>query len=234
MKVAALIVAAGSGQRMNRKTPKQFLKLAGKPILAHTLEVFEKSGAIEEIVLVVPRYLLEYCRKKIINKYDLKKVTVLVSGGKQRQDSVYEGLKKIGDRCQAVIIHDGVRPFVSRRMIEESIKSVKKNGAVIFALPAKETVKRVDKTGEVIATLRREELVLVQTPQVFKVKLIRTAYQKAFNEQFYGTDDAMLVERLGKKVKVLSGSDINIKITTAHDLGMAEAIMAARKKNRSN
>lgn len=232
MKITALIIAAGAGKRMNRKEPKQFLELANKPILAHTVEVFESSGLISEIILVVPRQSLAYCRKKIIDKYGYRKVTKLIPGGKQRQDSVWRGLREIGDNCRAVVIHDGVRPLVTKKMVDESIRAVRKYKAVIFALPAKETVKRIDKNNFVTATLRREELVLVQTPQVFELDLIKKAYKQAFKSKFYGTDDAMLVERLGKTVKVLPGSDANIKITTNHDLAIAETIMVSGKNNR--
>lgn len=220
---------------MNRKKPKQFLELLNKPILVHTLEVFETSDVVSEIILIVPSRSLEYCRRDIVNRYNLKKVVKIIAGGRKRQDSVYQGLRQINDNCQVVIIHDGVRPFISHQMINDSIQMAQKYKASIFALPVKETVKKIGRNDFVVRTLRREELVLVQTPQAFEFGLINRAYDKAFKDKFYGTDDAMLVERLGGKVKVLKGSDENIKITTPQDLITAEIIQRAKaKSSKSN
>lgn len=230
MMVIAIIVAAGKGQRMSQNKPKQFLKLLDRPILVHTLEVFEKSSLISEVILLVPKGTLEYSRKEIIKKYKLKKIVKIIVGGRQRQDSVYKGLKEVNKKCRAVIVHDGVRPFVTNRMISESLKNLKKYKACIFVLPVKDTVKRINKNNLVRETLVREELGLVQTPQTFDAEVLRKAYKKAFKDKFYATDDAMLVERLGERVKVLVGSYENIKITTPEDLILAEFITKSRLK----
>ncbi len=233
MGVTAVIVAAGSGQRMNKNKPKQFLELLHKPILAWTLEVFETTESVAEIVLVVPRGTLKYCREEIVARYGYKKIVNIVSGGKQRQDSVYKGLKKIDKNCQIIIIHDGVRPFVTHQMIIDSLDMVKRYSACIFAVPVKDTIKRIDRNGLVKGTLLREELGLVQTPQTFEFNLIKKAYQKAFRDNFYGTDDAMLIERIGGQVKVLPGSYDNIKITTPPDLILAEIIQKKRLNSKN-
>ena len=135
MMVTAIIVAAGKGQRMNQNEPKQFLRLFDRPILVRTLEVFEKSSLVSEVILVVPQGMLEYCREKIIKKYGFKKIVKVVVGGEKRQNSVYQGLKQVDKNCKAVIIHDGVRPFVTHRMISESLGKLKKYKASIFVLP---------------------------------------------------------------------------------------------------
>ena len=224
MKAKAIIAAGGRGERIGGVLPKQFVEIKKKPILVYSVEKFESCELIDEIVLVVPEDYMSFCSYNIVDLYDCRKVKRILSGGKERQDSVFKGLSVLPENTDIVVIHDGVRPFVSTRKIEESIESCRKEKAVILALPVNETVKRVE-DERVITTLNREELWVAQTPQVFEYKLLLKAYSKAMKEGFKGTDDSSLVERLGVKVKVLEGEKENIKITTAEDLVLAERIV---------
>jgi 2-C-methyl-D-erythritol 4-phosphate cytidylyltransferase len=225
----AVIVAGGQGTRIEGKLPKQFLNLGDRPILAHCVQRFESCETIDQMVLVVPEDYLGYCSQAIVDQYDFKKVKKIVCGGKERQDSVYLGLKACPKSTTVVAIHDGVRPFVSPQKISESIGLCVEKKAVILAVPAKDTVKRVE-GNSVVTTLDRKKLWLVQTPQVFEYSFILNAYEKAIEDGFAGTDDAMLVERLGHQVTVVEGEYQNIKITTAEDLAIAEKFIGAHEK----
>jgi 2-C-methyl-D-erythritol 4-phosphate cytidylyltransferase len=234
MKTIAIIAAGGRGKRIEGvhpegihsegKLPKQFLTLKHKPILAHTVDKFERCELIDEIILVVPEDYLAYCSQAIVDKHSFKKVRKVISGGEKRQDSVYSGLKACPNNTSIVMIHDGVRPLISPDKISESIKICQKKHAVVLAVPIKETVKRVER-GSIITTLDRDKIWLIQTPQTFEYKLILDAYQKAEKDNFVGTDDSALVERLGHEVAVLEGDYKNIKITTSEDLIIAEKIL---------
>ena len=226
-RVIALIPAAGKGERMNRSLPKQFLPLEGKPILHHTLQVFVKSPSIEGIVLVVDKDMMKYVRENLLLGKEFEKIEKVVEGGKSRQESVYRGLKSIKN-CEIVVIHDAVRPFLNQEILEEAIRKAREEEAVITAIPLQDTLKEVGKKG-VQRTLNRENLWKAQTPQVFKYSLILEAHEKARKEGYLGTDDASLVERLGKRVGIVVGSPLNIKITTSLDLLLAEAILKEGK-----
>jgi 2-C-methyl-D-erythritol 4-phosphate cytidylyltransferase len=218
----AIIPAAGMGIRMNAKVPKQFIELEGKPLLAITLEKFNACPLIDGIILVVPANDIDFCKTEIVRKYNLGKVMSVTPGGARRQDSVRLGLKVIDTECNAVIIHDGVRPFVSPEIITKSIKAIEHERAVITAIPAKDTIKKVNAEGYVIDTFDRKFIWQVQTPQVFRFKEISDAHKKANDEGWDDvTDDAMLMEKMGVPIKVIEGSDENIKITTPNDLEYA-------------
>ena len=225
MKVEALIVSAGKGHRFIEGKKKQFHLLAEKPILAHTIDKFETCPLIHSILLVVGQEDMDYCLKEIIEKYQYKKVSQIVPGGKRRQDSVRNGIEVLSKDAEIVVIHDGVRPFVTKEMIEDSIRSAIRFGAVVLAMPVKETIKMVQPDGTVLKTLDRESLWQIQTPQTFQVNVIKEAYHKATEDGFAGTDDASLVERLGIKVHILPGSYTNIKITTPEDLILANLFL---------
>ncbi|HEX9916736.1 MAG TPA: 2-C-methyl-D-erythritol 4-phosphate cytidylyltransferase [candidate division Zixibacteria bacterium] len=227
MKTVAIIVAAGKGERIKSKLPKQFLNLGKKPILAHTIEKFEKSRLVDEIVVVVPKDYLSFCSKEIVDRFGFGKIGRIVSGGKERQDSVFRGLKAINSTMNIVLIHDGVRPLVKTQKINKIIEVCRKEGPVIFALPVKETIKRVEK-NRVITTLDRNKIWAVQTPQAFSYQLIMHAYKEANKDKFIGTDDSQLVERMGIAVKVIKGDENNIKITTMDDLKIAEYLVSLR------
>jgi len=228
MKVTALIPAAGRGIRMGTKESKPYLDLAGKPILVHTLHEFERCSSIDEIVLIVSESDIEYSRVSIAEAFKLKKVSKIIAGGLKRQDSVWEGLKTLKNGCDLVMVHDGVRPFVSQDILEMSVRETSRWGATVASVPVKDTVKTASEEGEVLETLDRRKLWAVQTPQTFKYDILKSAYEKAFKEGFYGTDDASLVEKLGIKVRIIPGSYENIKITTPEDLALGEAILKRR------
>lgn len=225
MNTDAVIVSAGKGHRFMEGQKKQFYFLGGKPILAHTLDKFETCPLIRSILLVVGQEDMDYCLKEVIEKYKLKKVSQIVPGGKRRQESVKNGMDALPKDEDIVVIHDGVRPFVTKTMIEDSIHSAVRYGAVILAMPVKDTIKMSNPDGTVLKTLDRESLWQIQTPQTFQAKVIKEAYHRATEDGFVGTDDASLVERLGVKVHILPGSYANIKITTQEDLQLANLFL---------
>jgi len=225
MKSAAVIVSAGKGRRFPGEKKKQFLSLAGKPLLCHTLDPFEACPSIDFIQLVVGPEDLAYTLKEVVETYGYRKVAQIVPGGKSRQESVKNGIDALSREVDVVAIHDGVRPFVTPGMIEESIRGARRLRAVVMAMPVKETIKVASPDRIVLKTLDREFLWQIQTPQTFQLDLIRQALQKAAEDGFIGTDDASLVERIGIKVYILPGSYTNIKITTPEDLILAHLIL---------
>lgn len=223
-KVSAIIVAAGKGLRMNMDGSKQFIEIAGKPVLARTVQAFENCEAVDEIVIVVNREDILYCKHNIVDEYGFDKVSVIAAGGATRQESVYNGLRELKDTDGIVLIHDGARPFIGHDRILDNIVMAEEYGACCEAVPVKDTVKQADSSGMVEVTLKRESLWAAQTPQSFKYDIILRAHEKAIAEGFTGTDDATLVERLGYPMRLIKGSYNNIKITTQEDLLLAEAI----------
>lgn len=219
-----VIVAAGTGSRMNMGINKQFIKLEGKEIIAYTIEKFYNNSNIEDIVVVVKEDESEFFKKEILDKYNFKNVKIAY-GGKERQDSVYNGLKLLDEKCDAVLIHDGARPFVSDKIIDKSIEEAKEHKAIVVGVPVKDTIKVIDNDKNIVDTPNRSVLWAVQTPQTFDYNILIDAYKDAFKNKFYGTDDAMLVERIGYKVKMLEGSYNNIKITTQEDLNIGSQIL---------
>lgn len=222
MKVVALIAAAGLGKRMNAKISKPFIPIFGKPIIAYTLEKFEQCKLIEKIYLIVNREEKDLYLKNIILRYNFTKVQGLIEGGKTRQDSVYNGLKALDADTDIVVIHDGARPLVGEKLIQDSIKAAQKYGAAILVIPIKDTIKKSQKYMFVNGTLDREQIWRAQTPQSFKYDIILSAYKKAYQDKLWATDDAAIVERYGHKVKMIIGSEENIKITTPFDIIIAQ------------
>jgi len=220
-----IIVAAGRGKRINAGLPKQFLKIGDRPLVAYTIERFEGCPQIAEIVLVVLEDYLAFCQQEIVDRYGFKKVRRIVAGGEHRQDSVWNGLKALPPNTDLVIVHDGVRPFVSQEKINAGINLCADCKAVITAVPAKDTIKEVREL-KVVGTVDRERLYLVQTPQFFDYRLLMKAYKKSNEEGKYYTDDSALVEALGEEVKVIEGSYDNIKVTTAEDLEFAKFLLS--------
>ncbi|HEY4432221.1 MAG TPA: 2-C-methyl-D-erythritol 4-phosphate cytidylyltransferase [Paenibacillus sp.] len=228
--VGVVIVAAGRGTRMGTVESKQYLLLQGKPIIVHTLEVFQQHELISEIVLVTGKEDLERCREWI-QLYKLDKVKAIVPGGSERQHSVHKGLLKL--RTQWVMVHDGVRPFVQPYEIEACYERAKQIGASVLAVPVKDTIKQVDKEGKVISTPDRRSLWAIQTPQTFRLSELLDAYATAERDEFIGTDDSSLAERAGIPVSVVEGSYRNIKITTPEDLDFAEFTERNRGEGQS-
>lgn len=225
MKTTAIVLAAGSGKRMNTKVHKQYLLLKEKPVLYYSLKAFEDSQ-VDDIVLVVGAGEIEYCRKDIVEKFGFQKVKAIVEGGKERYHSVYEGLKQATD-TDYVLIHDGARPFVSQPIIERTIEAVCEHQACVVGMPVKDTIKIVDENTYAKETPNRSTVWMVQTPQAFSYALIYDAYTKMLEDEDAAiTDDAMVVERMTDyKVKLIEGSYQNIKITTPEDLNVAEVYL---------
>ena len=224
---SVIIVAAGSGKRMNMDINKQFIKLNKKEIIAHTIDVFYKNENIDEIIVCIKKEEEELFKDKIINKYNFKNIKIAY-GGKERQDSIYNGLKCLDNKCDIVLIHDGARPFVDDRIINESIKVAREKKAVVVGTPVKDTIKVVC-NGIINDTPNRVNLWAAQTPQVFEYKLITKAYEEAYENNYYGTDDSMLVENIGQEVTMIMGSYDNIKITSPEDISIGEQILRLRK-----
>ncbi len=230
MKRVAIVPAAGMGRRMGASINKQYLLLDGKPILAHTLELFQKADFIDEIFVVVPSEEIEYCRINVVEKYGITKVRQIVAGGAERQNSVLNGLRALDCHDEdLVLIHDGVRPFVPLSAVRRSIEMAIEHDGALVAVPVKDTVKIVT-DAFVTSTPARKSLWLAQTPQTFRYRIIRAAHELAEAEGFTGTDDASLLERTGKKVHVVIGDYRNIKITTPEDLILAQAFLDAGKR----
>jgi 2-C-methyl-D-erythritol 4-phosphate cytidylyltransferase/2-C-methyl-D-erythritol 2,4-cyclodiphosphate synthase len=230
MRTVAIIPAGGAGKRLKAQKAKQYLLLDGVPVLVHTLRVFQQAKIIDEIVLVLPANDVASAQKKLINKYGLTKLKAVVAGGKERQDSVRNGLAAITQACNIVVIHDAVRPFVTTELIKKVVAAAKSFGAASVGVKAKDTIKETKKGNMVAATIPRQNLWLTQTPQAFKFDLLKKAYKAAYDKKFYGTDDASLVERIGSKVKMIDGSYENIKITTSEDLILAKALMKKKSE----
>ena len=224
-KYTAIVLAAGVGKRMNSKIQKQYMLLGGKPVLFYALDAFEKSR-VDEIILVVGKGEIEYCRKEIVEKYKFHKVTKIVEGGKERYHSVYEGLKAM-DTADYVLIHDGARPFLDQQILTRTMEAVKQYQACVVGMPVKDTIKITTEDGFSKKTPERKHVWMIQTPQCFSYSLILDAYQKMLqNEDATITDDAMVLEKVkGLPVKMVEGSYRNIKITTPEDLLVAEAYL---------
>lgn len=213
---------------MGGSTPKQFLTLDGLPILVHSLRVLEDAAAVSEIILTVPTADREYCLNDIVARYKFHKITKVVPGGEQRQDSVRHGLAELDESADIVLIHDAVRPFLTRDMVARVIDAAAEHGAAIAAVPMRDTIKRVGADGFIESTVDRNHLWLAQTPQAFRRPLLEMAHRKAQLEKYHATDDAQLMEWLGHRVAIVEGSGENIKITRPEDLGIGKAILAAR------
>lgn len=228
MKLGVVIPAAGRGKRMKAGINKQFLTLGDRPILAHAVGIFDDHPQVDQIIVVTRKDEMEYCQKKIIDRFNFVK-TILVAGGETRCQSVYAGLMGFPLAIDYVIIHDGARPLLSNKLLNRVIKALDKYKALTTGFKVKDTIKIRNNNEMVAKTLDRDRLVAIQTPQAFSYDLIVRAHQ-----QFSGSgkvfDDAFLVEKLGQAVKIIKGSAENIKITTPVDLNYAKLIL----KNRNN
>ncbi len=223
MKVGAIIPAAGRGKRIGASVPKQFLQIQGKPLLHHTLTVFASCELIDYVVLVMPRTDVDETGDDWLNKYEI--VREVVVGGEQRQDSVYNGFNSLEEETGIVVVHDGVRPFTTPQMITATVEAAQQHGAAITAIPVSDTVKQAA-DGFVKQTVSRDGLWRVQTPQAFQYGLLKQAFKKAKKDSYYGTDEGSLVEYLGERVKIVPGSELNIKITRKEDLVLGESLLS--------
>ncbi len=227
MKIAAIIAAGGSGSRMKGGKNKLFIEIQGRSILEMTLDVFEKSDVVHEMIISAPINDIPAIQN-IINKIKYKKISAIVEGGATRQLSVYNALQKLPTNTGIVVIHDAARPFITEEILMNSVNEAKVEKAVIVGMPVKDTIKVVGDDRLVSNTPDRETLWQVQTPQVFAYDLIMAAHHKAAALGIFATDDAGLVERLGAKVLMIEGSYDNIKITTPEDLVIGEAISRSK------
>lgn len=223
-KTAAIVLAAGKGSRMKSDVQKQFLLLKEKPILYYSLKAFQDSP-VSEIILVTGADTMAYCKKEIVEKYNLDKVTEIVAGGAERYVSVYHGLQAVAD-ADYVLIHDGARPFLQQDIIQRTMEGAVLYGACVAAMPVKDTIKIADPEGFVIETPDRSALWGMQTPQAFELPLIRKAYDMLMESPVQNvTDDAMVAEQmLGTKIKLVYGAYTNLKITTPEDMDVAQSI----------
>ena len=219
--IAVVIPAGGVGLRLGRRTPKQFLAVGGEPVLVRTVGHFARHPGVAAIVVAAPAAHLARTRR-LIGPLGRRATVAVVAGGATRQESVARALAAVPEDAELIVVHDAVRPFVTRALVDAVVGAARDAGAAICALPIAETVKRV-RDGVVEATLDRSALWTVQTPQAFRAPLLRAAHARAYRDGAVGTDDAMLVERLGQPVRVVRGSELNVKITTPGDLRRARA-----------
>lgn len=230
MKHTAIVLAAGSGRRMGSECPKQYIEIDGKPILYYCLKALEDSF-FDEIIVVTRESDLEYVSEEIVGKFSFVKVKSVVAGGKERYDSVYNGLLAVTERDTYVYLQDGARPFVSKEILERAKETVIQSDACVVCVPVKDTIKEADEAGNVVGTPRRETLWAAQTPQAFKYDVIKEAYDamRADKDASGVTDDASVVERYGKvPVKIVMGDYSNIKITTPEDMWIGRRILEER------
>ncbi|QYR22153.1 2-C-methyl-D-erythritol 4-phosphate cytidylyltransferase [Paenibacillus sp. sptzw28] len=224
-----VVVAAGRGTRMGTAESKQYLLLRDKPVVIHTLELFNAMDEVAGIALVVGNDDVARC-EALVRQYGLgRKVIAVLAGGSERQHSVRAGLRSL--QYEWVMVHDGVRPLVTQQAVRACMNAALNTGAAVLAVPVKDTIKQVNEAGVIVATPDRRSLWAIQTPQAFRRSLLLEAHEKAAAEGFVGTDDAMAVERLGVPVTVAEGDYTNIKITTPEDLPWAEFLLASRERS---
>ncbi|NLK71944.1 MAG: 2-C-methyl-D-erythritol 2,4-cyclodiphosphate synthase [Clostridiales bacterium] len=223
--ISVIIAAAGTGTRMGLSTvSKQFRKIGGKPILAHAIEVFEKNKYIDEILVVLKKEDISYFKENILVSFQYNKISALVEGGSERQDSIHNAIVMLDNKSDIVLIHDGVRPFIEETSVNMLIQCLEENDAAAIGVPLKDTIKMIE-DDTITFTPDRKNLFAVQTPQGFKKDILIKAYDKAYSVNYYGTDDTVLVERIGIPVKTVQGSYRNIKITTEEDITIANSFI---------
>lgn len=241
MHVNAVIVAAGKGERLGTRVPKPFLPVCDVPLLVHTLRSLDQAHLLSTLVVVIAPEREKLCRELLQAHGPFRCGIRLAHGGPQRQDSVRLGLAVLDTGCDIVVIHDAARPFISPTVIHNSIRVASQVGAALVAVPAADTLKRVENDDNhlikkrasstfpaqtVVETLPRQDIWLAQTPQTFRVELIRDAHQRALDEAIRVTDDAALIEKIGGRVQIVPGERRNFKITTPDDLRLAEALLS--------
>ena len=234
-RTAAVVLAAGSGKRMNAGVKKQYMEIAGRPVLYYSLKAFEESF-IDEIVLVVSQDEIEQVQESYVNQYGFQKISRIVVGGKERYHSVACGLQAVRQDCDFVFIHDSARPMLTQEILQRAYRAVQEEEACVVGVPSKDTVKIADEQGYVSVTPNRSLVWNVQTPQVFSYPLVYSAYEELLQKEqellaagVQITDDAMVVEYLARhKVKLVEGSYENIKITTPEDVQIAERYLQSR------
>ncbi len=226
MKVFAVIPAAGKGIRSGFAAPKQYLKIFGKELLFYTLQVFQTNDLVNEIIVAADPIYFKLLQK-LKEKYKISKLELLVEGGKERQDSVYNALQILNAKeNDIIVVHDAARPLLSQKTLTESILCAKKNGNAIVCLKAKDTL--IKQRDNKVKYIKRDEVHLVQTPQVFRYKDLLSAMQSARTDKFIGTDESILINRLGKKINIVEGSLINFKVTTGNDIELLKSLLKVK------
>jgi 2-C-methyl-D-erythritol 4-phosphate cytidylyltransferase len=232
MHVTAIVPAAGGGTRMEAGQPKQYLPLAGVPLLTRTLQALWASECLNGLILVVPPGHEERCRREVLEPFGIS-VDAVVPGGEDRQASVYAGLLHTRAETDLILVHDGARPFVTPAVVWGAVTAAAESGGAVVAVPVTDTIKLADRDGWLVETPERGRLWAAQTPQVFRAGLFREAHALALREGFRTTDDSTLVERLGHRVRLVPGSAENLKITTTADLLLADQILTERELTKS-
>ena len=229
-KTTAIVLAAGQGKRMHSKIQKQFLEIQDHPVLYYSLRCFQDSSLIDDIILVTGNDMISYCKNEIVDHYSFTKVSNVIAGGKERYDSVYQGLLACAG-TDYVFIHDGARPFITEEILKRGLSGVRETGACVVGMPSKDTIKVVDQENYAVRTPERKTLWQVQTPQCFEFDLVKKAYEKMMeNDDGKATDDAMVVETYGNvPVKLFEGGYDNIKVTTPEDVRLATNLVRVRK-----
>jgi 2-C-methyl-D-erythritol 4-phosphate cytidylyltransferase len=230
MITAALIPAAGRGQRMGLDIEKQFLHLGGKPLLAYTLAQFEATPTIDRIVVIVPAGRETFCQQEVVASGGLHKVTHIVAGGETRQKSVMAGFRRLDKDVDVVVIHDGARPFVTPSLIRAAVDAALVDGSAVAAIPESDTLKRVSAVGTIIETVDRQNLWRAQTPQAFRRAVLQQALAYAAEHNLDTTDEASLIEWLSWPVRIFPGSIWNFKVTSPDDLMLAELLLGQHAK----
>lgn len=232
-KNTAIVLAAGQGKRMHSKVQKQFLEIQGRPVLYYSLHCFQESPRIDDIILVTGGDMISYCEKEIVEKYHFTKVSAVIAGGKERYDSVYQGLLACKNP-DYVLIHDGARPFLTEDILARGLDGAAQTGACVVGMPSKDTVKLADEKNCVAETPERNRVWTIQTPQIFDYNLIRNAHESIRKKTMSGiTDDAMVVEQeTDVRIRLVEGSYQNIKITTPEDLAIAEIFVKSLNSSR--
>jgi 2-C-methyl-D-erythritol 4-phosphate cytidylyltransferase len=231
MSVLAIIPAAGMSVRMGGETPKQFLSLEGVPIFIHTLRKFVNTDCIDDIFVGLRAEDMARAQREI-DRENFTKSVRLVAGGPVRQETVARALALAPPSTEIVAVHDAVRPFIEREMIQRVVEAARRDGAAILGMLSVDTIKQVERQT-IVGTIPRERIVLAQTPQVFRYEIIREAFERAAADGFIGSDEAVLAERIGYTVRVLMGSDRNIKITKPSDLPLARLYIAQEREQKN-
>lgn len=229
MKASAILLAGGKGIRMGESIPKQFLPLAGQAVILHSLEKFETCEFVSEIILVLPESKTDFFHNEILKDRKFKKLKKETIGGLTRQDSTQAGFLCVDSAHPVVLVHDVARPLVSVKTIEECVKTAFEEGAALAACAASDTIKECDERGRVLSTHAREKIFLAQTPQAARYEILKEALSNAYKNSFQGTDEASLIEKIGKTVKVVMSDSSNIKLTRPSDFVFAEAILKEMK-----
>ena len=226
MRIVAVIPAGGKGTRSGFNIPKQYLKIKGKELITYTLEVFQKNRSVDEIIISADPFYFKLLNK-IKKKYSFSKLSGIVKAGKERQDSVYNGLNSLSASSgDLILVHDAVRPLLPAKILSDAIKTAIEKGNTVVCLKAKDTLIRGNDLVE--KYLGRDEVCYVQTPQIFEYSLLKEAMDKAFKDKFRGTDESMLVRRLNEKINIVEGSVFNFKVTSREDIKLLSKLIYSK------